>query len=129
MVGIRFLNFKNISHQMSFSEPLSTTNEVYEAAKKLLRELWKDRRPIRLISISLTNLTKLSGCRQLSFFDVPGKRVEVSKKSDERVDKVIDALRKRYGFDVIKRGGVMKLELEVGGKLKGNIDADVNNKI
>lgn len=54
-VGIRFLNFKNILHQMSVSEPLSTTNEVYEAAKKLLRELWKDRRPIRLISISLAS--------------------------------------------------------------------------
>ena len=114
---------------MSFSEPLSTTNEVYEAAKKLLRELWKNRRPIRLISISLTNLTKLSGCRQLSFFDRPSKRVEISKKSDERVDKVIDTLRKSQGFNVIKRGGVMKLELEAGGKLKGNIDADANNKI
>lgn len=128
-VGIRFLNFKNISHQMSFSEPLSTTKEVYEAAKKLLRELWRDRRPIRLISISLTNLTKLSGCRQLSFFDEPSKRVEVSKKSDERVDKVIDALRKRYGFDVIKRGGVMKLELEVGGKLKGDICTKKNEQL
>ena len=110
-VGIRFLNFKNISHQMSFSEPLSTTNEVYEAAKKLLRELWKDRRPIRLISISLTNLTKLSGCRQLSFFDRPSKRVEISKKSDERVDKVIDTLRKRYGFNVIKRSDLSTVTL------------------
>lgn len=110
-VGIRFLNFKNISHQMSFSEPLSTTNEVYEAAKKLLRELWKDRRPIRLISISLTNLTKLSGCRQLSFFDRPSKRVEISKKSDEGVDKVIDTLRKRYGFNVIKRSDLSTVTL------------------
>ncbi len=42
---------------------------------------------------------------------------------------VIDNLRKRYGFNVIKRGGVMKLELEIGGKLKGNIGADTNNKI
>ena len=82
--GIRFLNFKNMSHQTSFSEPLSTTNEVYEAAKKLLWELWKDRRPIRLISISLTNLTKLNGCKQLSFFDKPSKQVETIKKSDEK---------------------------------------------
>lgn len=72
-VGIRFLNFQNQSHQMSFSEPLSTTNEVYEAAKKLLQELCKGRRPIRLISVSLTNLTKLSGCKQLSFFDKSSK--------------------------------------------------------
>ena len=116
-VGIRFLNFKNISHQMSFSEPLSTTNEVYEAAKKLLRELWKGRRPIRLISIALTNLTKQSGCKQLSLFDKPSEKMDVRKKSDEKVDKVIDNLRKKYGFSVIKRGGVMNLGLEVGGNL------------
>lgn len=123
-VGIRFANFKNQSHQMSFSEPLSTTNEVHEAAKKLLKELWKDRRPIRLISISLTNLTKRGGCKQLSFFDKPKEEIKLRKKSDEKVDKVIDELRKKYGFNVIKRGGVMNLNLEVGGKLKGKIDAE-----
>lgn len=122
-VGIRFLNFQNQSHQMSFSEPLSTTNEVYEAAKKLLKELWKGRRPIRLISISLTNLTKHDGCKKLSFFDKPNKQVETTKKSDEKVDMVIDNLRKKYGFNVIKRCGVMELDVEVGGKFKGKLDA------
>ena len=117
-VGIRFLNFQNKSHQMSFSEPLSTTNEVYEAAKKLLCELWRGRRPIRLISISLTNLTKLGGCKQLSFFDKPSQQVESVKKSDEKVNKVIDNLRQKYGFNVIKRCGVMKLDVEVGKKFK-----------
>ena len=115
-VGIRFLNFQNQTHQMSFSEPLSTTNEVYEAAKKLLCELWRGRRPIRLISISLTNLTKLGGCKQLSFFDKPSQQVESVKKSDEKVNKVIDNLRQKYGFNVIKRCGVMKLESEIEEK-------------
>ncbi|MBR2735518.1 MAG: hypothetical protein IKE05_04935 [Clostridia bacterium] len=36
-VGIKFLNFQNQSHQISFTKPLNTTNEVHEAAKKLLR--------------------------------------------------------------------------------------------
>jgi len=99
-------------------------NEVYETVKKLLKELWKDRRPIRLISISLTNLTKQDGCKQLSFFDKPKEEVKPRKKSDEKVDKVIDELRKKYGFNVIKRGGVMNLNLEVGGKLKGKLDAE-----
>ncbi len=122
-VGIRFLNFQNQTHQMSFSEPLSTTNEVYEAAKKLLKELWKGKRPIRLISVSLTNLTKLNGCKQLSFFDKQNKQVETAKKTDEKVDIVIDNLRKKYGFNVIRRCGVMKLDVEVGGKFKGKLDS------
>lgn len=122
-VGIRFLKFQNQTHQMSFSEPLSTTNEVYEAAKKLLKELWKGKRPIRLISVSLTNLTKLNGCKQLSFFDKQNKQVETAKKTDEKVDIVIDNLRKKYGFNVIRRCGVMKLDVEVGGKFKGKLDS------
>ncbi|MDO4199880.1 MAG: DNA polymerase IV, partial [Clostridia bacterium] len=123
-VGIRFLNFQNQTHQMSFSEPLSTTNEVYEAAKKLLKELWKGKRPIRLISIALTNLTKLSGCKQLSFFDKPSKQAETIKKSDEKVESVIDSLRKKYGFDVIKRCGVMNTNLKVGN-VHGHADIDL----
>ena len=120
-VTIRFPNFKNQSHQTSFSEPLSTTNEVYKAAKKLLEELWKDKKPIRLISISLTNLTKLDSYKQLSFFDKPEEN-KTLKKSDEKIDKVIDDLRKKYGFNIIKRGGVMNLNLEVGRKLNGELD-------
>ena len=34
---------------------------------------------------------------------------------------VIDNLRKKYGFSVIKRGGGMNLGLEVGGKFKGKL--------
>ena len=123
-VGIRFLNFQNQTHQMSFTEPLSTTNEVYEAAKKLLKEMWKGRRPIRLISIALTNLTKLGGCKQLSFFDKPSKQAETIKKSDEKVESVIDSLRKKYGFDVIKRCGVMNTNLKVGN-VHGHTDIDL----
>ena len=123
-VGIRFLNFQNQTHQMSFTEPLSTTNEVYEAAKKLLKEMWKGRRPIRLISIALTNLTKLSGCKQLSFFDKPSKQAETIKKSDEKVEVVIDSLRKKYGFDVIKRCGAMNTNLKVGN-VHGYADIDL----
>lgn len=120
-VTIRFPNFKNQSHQTSFSEPLSTTNEVYKAAKKLLEELWKDKKPIRLISISLTNLTKLDSYKQLSFFDKPEEN-KTLKKSDEKIDKVIDDLRKKYGFNIIKRGGVINLNLEGGRKLNGELD-------
>ena len=52
------------------------------------------------------------------------EEIKPLKKSDERVDRVINDLRKKYGFNVIKRGGVMNLNLEVGGKLKGKIDAE-----
>ena len=50
------------------------------------------------------------------------KKTKLLKKSDEKIDKVIDDLRKKYGFNIIKRGGVMNLNLEVGRKLNGELE-------
>ena len=57
-VSIRYLDFKNRSHQCTLDEPADTTREVYETSKRLLSEMWTDRRPLRLLSVALTNLTK-----------------------------------------------------------------------
>ncbi len=68
-VTIRYLDFKNRSHQRQLSAPIDTTNAVYEVAKQLLAELWKDRRPLRLMGIALSNLTKEAAAGvQLSLF-------------------------------------------------------------
>ena len=52
------------------------------------------------------------------------KENKTLKKSDEKIDKVIDDLRKKYGFNIIKRGGVMNLNLEVGRKLNGELETE-----
>ena len=57
-VTIRYLNFKNKSHQCQLSSPIDTTKAVYETAKKLLSEMWQNHKPLRLMSITLSNLTK-----------------------------------------------------------------------
>lgn len=61
------------------------------------------------------------------FFDKPSENIEIHKKANEKVDNVIDDLRKKYGFNVVKCVGVMTLNLDVGSKFKGKIDA--KNKI
>ena len=90
---------------------------MYEIAKKLLSELWKDKRPLRLMGISLTKLTKEEEGVQLSFFQEDSEK---RKERNQKLDQTVDALRKRFGSDIITRGSLMNLETEVGRKDKGN---------
>ncbi|MCR4655777.1 MAG: DNA polymerase IV [Lachnospiraceae bacterium] len=115
-VSIRYLDFHTRSHQTTLENAVDTCNEVYETAQKLLSELWKDKRPLRLMGISLTKLEKGAEDEQLSFFQ---SEQEKKRKRDQKLDKTVDALRERFGSDVIMRGSLMNLDTEVGRKFKG----------
>lgn len=124
-VTIRYLDFKNRSHQRQLSAAIDTTNAVYETAKQLLAELWKDRRPLRLMGISLTNLTKEAAAGvQLSLF---GEEEPLDDKRDEALDKTVDALRGKFGSAIVRRGTVMKTGLNVARKFNGESDLNKNH--
>ena len=89
-------------------------------ARRLLRELWRDRRPLRLLSVSLGSLTKEAGGEQLSLFE---EDKPASREKDARLEKAIDALRSKYGSDSIQRGTVLSSGIRVAGKFKGGQDA------
>ena len=119
-VSIRYLDFSNRSHQCRLEYPIDTTREVYDQARRLLRELWRDRRPLRLLSVSLGSLTKEAGGEQLSLFE---EEKPVSRERDVKLEKAIDALRSKYGSDSIQRGTVLSSGIRVAGKFKGGQDA------
>ena len=123
-VSIRYLDFTNRSHQCRLDHPINTTREVYDTARRLLRELWRDHRPLRLMSISLGNLTTESGGEQLSLFE---QESPVKREKDEKLEKAIDALRHKYGSDSIQRGTVMNSGIRVAGKFKGKQEAEKEN--
>ena len=120
-VKIRYLDFKTKSHQTKLSEGTDVSSEVYEISKKLLEELWKDKRPLRLMGISLTDLTDEDEPVQLTMF-----RDEERMKHErgQKLDKAMDSLRSRFGSDIIKRGSAMALNIDVGRKHKGEEDND-----
>lgn len=119
-VTIRFLDFKNKSHQCQLSSPIDTTNAVYETSKKLLHEMWKHHSPLRLISITLSNLTKgrNSGV-QMSLF---GESETINNERDEKLDKTLDSIRGRFGSGIVQRGAIMNSDLNVARKFKGEKD-------
>ena len=89
-VIIKTNNFINKTHQVKLTNPTNMGIEIYKKSKILLKEMWNDE-PIRLIGIRLDNLVANYGY-QVSLFENVEKKI-----NDEKLEKVIDAIKKKYG--------------------------------
>ena len=121
-VTIRYLDFKNRSHQKKLDYATDSASEVYDVAKSLLAELWKDKRPLRLMGVALTNVTKDTSAQQLSLFDEPDRQIKQEKR--DRLDKTVSAIRNKFGFDAIQRGALINSDYGVGRKYKGKSESE-----
>ena len=95
--------------------PTDITSEVYSNAKKLFSELWDKQTPLRLLGVSLTDLTR-EGHIQQSFFG------NEEKEQNEKLDKAIDHIRKKYGLDTISRGSLLHSNVEVSKKYRAQME-------
>ena len=103
-VQIKTNEFKVYSHQKKLMMPTDNTKIILDEAKKLLHELY-DKTPIRLIGVRVDKLCE-SKELQLSLFD------NTSNKQT-KIDKVVDELKQKYGYDKITRAGKMNLDKSI----------------
>ena len=103
-VQIKTNEFKVYSHQRKLMMPTDNTKIILDEAKKLLHELY-DKTPIRLIGVRVDKLCE-SNELQLSLFD------NTSNKQT-KIDKVVDELKQKYGYDKITRAGKMNLDKSI----------------
>ena len=92
--------FKRISHQKKLKNATNNPEEIFELAKIILNEMWKES-PIRLIGIRLDNLVTDS-YHQISLFENIKNKDESSK-----LDKVLDDLQNKFGNKIIKKASLI----------------------
>ena len=114
-VSIRSNDFKTHSHQRSLMDPTDISKEVYLISKQLFDELWDGRTPLRLIGISMTNITR-EETAQMSLF--PDENRDKARK----LDKAYDAINSKFGSATIVRGSSMKSKLNIGKKYQAQIE-------
>ncbi len=114
-VTIRGNDFKNKSHQRKLHEPTDVTTEIYEISKRLFKELWDNKTPLRLLGVSLTDIVR-GEYEQQSLF------VDPKREKSRRIDKAIDSIRGKYGSDTVVRGAVLDSSVSVGQKYKAQIE-------
>lgn len=98
-IHLRTNEFRHFSHQCVLHGATNITSEIFEAACRLFDEAWDGITPMRQLGVQIT---RLSGepYQQFDFFSGLSP-VQFERKL--RLDETVDALRDKYGEDIIRR--------------------------
>ncbi len=107
---LRYTDFETINRSTSSREATNLDDTIFQSALRLLESaLGKKYKPVRLIGLEVSNFT--AGETQLSLFDAEAKRLE-------QLDRAIDQVRDKYGFDAIQTGYTLELKQRYEGKTR-----------
>jgi DNA polymerase-4 len=120
-VTVRGNDFKDKSHQRKLVEATDITEDIFNLCKQLFNELWDRKTPLRLLGVSLTNVTNEEE-QQISLFD-DGK-----KEKKRMLDKTVDDIRNRFGANTITRGANCDGAYNIGKKHKAQMENKKNQK-
>ena len=94
-------NFKTYSHQRRLKNATSNTDEIYNVAKELVKELWNEER-IRLVGVAISKFSN-NLSHQISLFE------DIEKvENNSELDKTIDKLKSTYGNNIIVKASSIK---------------------
>ena len=116
-VTIRGNDFRNKSHQRKLPEPTDVTAEVFALSKTLFAELWDGYTPLRLLGVTLGDVSD-NETVQLSMFQ------DDQKDRARKLDQTVDQLRSKFGVTAISRGSVTDATKRVGRKYKAQLEED-----
>jgi len=101
-ITIRRPDMTTITRSHTVPAPIQTTEEITKEARALYLKHWSEGEPIRLLGVTLQNLTPISeSALQLDLFSFE----EQPRK--ESLTKVMDALRDKFGEDAVLTAGML----------------------
>lgn len=95
-VSIQYFDYTSSSHQITLFTATNITSEIYQAASRAFDEGWTGQ-PIRHLGIHTSRVMQEDYNRQLNLFE------EQSYEKQIKLDRTVDAIRRRYGDDSIMR--------------------------
>lgn len=101
-VQIKTKDFVTYSHQKKLDLPTNVTKDIYNNAKQLLKELYNNK-GIRLIGIRTDKLVSQEEMQMSLFYTNTNKK-------QEQLEKTMDELKKKYGYEKITRAGEMEVK-------------------
>ena len=98
-VHLRTNAFQHFSHQRSLHGATNITSEIFEAACAVFDEAWDGVTPLRQLGVQMTRLSKEPYQQYDLFSGMSPKQYERKL----RLDETVDALRDKFGEDIIRR--------------------------
>ena len=98
-LGLRSYELKHITRQKLLSRATCASADIRAAAFSLLHENWHEDPPLRTVTVSVFDLSRLDAV-QMGMFD------DKTQAKAENLEKAIDAIRTKYGENAIFRAGL-----------------------
>ena len=98
-VHLRTDEFKHFSHQAMLSGATNITSEIFAKACRIFDEVWDGQTPLRQLGVQITRLTS----EPYQQYDLFSGISPVQYEKKLRLDETVDALRDKFGEDIIQR--------------------------
>ena len=98
-VHLRTNAFQHFSHQKLLHGATNITTEIFEAACMVFDEAWDGVTPLRQLGVQLTRLSR----EPYQQYDLFSGMTPVQYERKLRLDETVDALRDKFGEDIIRR--------------------------
>jgi DNA polymerase-4 len=107
---LRYADFETINRSKTSREATNLDDKIFQSAVRLLESaLAKKYRAVRLVGLEVSNF--INSETQLGLFDAESKKLE-------QIDRAVDGIRDKYGFDSIQTGYTMELKQKYSGKTR-----------
>ena len=105
---------RSIQRNLTLSSPTDISSEIADAAYRILCREWKEERPIRMITVTATNIVRADSVyEQLGFFD--SEKTEKREKNGKR-EIAVDEIRRKFGTDSIVRASIIENDIGIYNK-------------
>lgn len=98
-VHLRTFEFDHFSHQILLHGAINITETLFQAACRVFDEVWDGQTPLRQLGVQVTRLSK----EPYQQYDLFSGVSPVQYERKMRLDETVDALRDRFGEDIIRR--------------------------
>ena len=99
MIWVRDVDLKSYEKQRALPSETNDEKEIAKLAMELFDESYDWHAPLRSFGVRTTHLSDEKDYHQMTIFE----NVEKNMKED-RVNRTVDVLRARYGYNVVMRG-------------------------
>ena len=114
-VHLRTSEFHQFSHQMKLHGATNITGEIFRAACRVFDEAWDGQTPLRQLGVQMTMLTG----EPYQQYDLFSGESPVKYERKLRLDETVDALRDKFGEDIIHRA---KFANDPASHMMGGLD-------
>lgn len=109
---------RTIQRQRTLSSPTDISKEISDLAYAILLDEWSEEKPIRMITVSASNLVRRDmSAVQISMFD---DGLTERRKKGEKKENAVDKIRQKYGNQAILNGAIMISDIGIYDRSEEN---------